>query len=54
MLARVDPDEAVAVVVILENGRVRTWGGIDTDDRRDWLDGCLDDARDLLTMLVPK
>jgi hypothetical protein len=54
MLRHVNPDELVALVAIMENGRVRSWGGIDTQERVEWLDRRLADARDLLTSFVPK
>lgn len=54
MMRRVNPDELVARIAIMENGRVRSWGGIDTQERVEWLDRRLADARDLLTMLAPK
>lgn len=53
MLDRLDPDTTVALIAIMENGRVSTWGGVDTSDREEWLDRRLADARDLLTTLVP-
>lgn len=52
MLNRVDADALTALIAIESNGRVRTWGGVDTEDRREWLDERLEDARGLLTMLV--
>lgn len=54
MLQRVDADNLVAIIAIEANGRVRTWGGIDTQERVEWLDLRLADARGLLTMLTPK
>lgn len=54
MLQRVDPDALVALIAIETNGRVRTWGGIDTQDRAEWLDRRLAEARELLTMLAPR
>lgn len=54
MLQRVDADKLVAIIAMETNGRVRTWGGIDTQDRAEWLDRRLAEARGLLTMLMPK
>ena len=54
MMERVDADSLVALIAIEENGRVRSWGGIDTADRAAWLDRRLVDARELLTKCVPK
>lgn len=54
MLQRVDPDALVALVAVETNGRVRTWGGADTQERVEWLDRRLSEARELLTMLAPK
>lgn len=54
MMKRVDPDALVALIALETNGRVRTWGGIDTLDRGEWLDRRLGEARSLLTMLMPK
>lgn len=52
MLNRVDPDSLVCMICIQENGRVRTWGGVDTKDRARWLVRRLKEARALLTTLV--
>lgn len=54
MMRRINPDEMVALIAIMENGRVRTWGGIDSRERAEWLDRRLADARDLLTFMTPK
>ncbi|TAA54024.1 hypothetical protein [Shinella sp. JR1-6] len=54
MLKRVDADNLVAIIAFESNGRVRTWGGIDTLERVEWLDRRLSEARELLTMLAPK
>lgn len=52
MLRRVDAENVVAIIAMENNGRVRTWGGIDTPERCGWLDRRLDEARGMLTMLV--
>jgi hypothetical protein len=54
MLQRVDADSLVCIIAMENNGRVRTWGGIDAQDRVEWLDRRLVEARGLLTMLTPK
>lgn len=54
MLNRVDPDKLVALIAIETNGRVRTWGGVDTKDRVAWVRRRLKEAQELLTMLVPE
>ena len=54
MLQRVDADELVCIIAMETNGRVRTWGGIDTQDRAEWLDRRMAEARELLTFLAPK
>jgi len=54
MVKRVDPDTMVALIAIQENGRVNTWGGVDTEERREWLGRRLEEASDLLTSLIPK
>lgn len=53
MLKRVDADNMVALIAVESNGRVRTWGGINSADRAEWLDRRLSEARDLLTIFVP-
>lgn len=52
MLRRVDADNLVAVIAIEANSRVRTWGGVDTEDRREWMHQRLGEAGELLTMLI--
>lgn len=54
MLQRVDAENLVCIIAMETNGRVRTWGGIDTQDRVDWLDRRLSEARELLNMLTPR
>lgn len=54
MLSRVDPDGLVCLISIQENGRIRTWGGVDTKARARWLGRQLKEARALLTTFAKK
>lgn len=53
-LSRADAETMVAAIFIHTNGRVRTWGGVDTKDRVRWLQRRLKDAKELLTSLIPE
>lgn len=54
MMRKVDVDALNSLIAIEESGRVRTWGGVDTDERAKWLSARLSDAHDLLTVCLRK
>lgn len=49
MMNNVNVDELAALIAIEENGRVRTWGGVNDPERKRWLRWRLKDAYDLMT-----
>lgn len=52
MMHHAKAENLVALISIAEDGRVRTWGGVDTKARERWLARRLKEARGLLTMMV--
>jgi CDGSH-type Zn-finger protein len=54
MLRKGLDENILALVAIGEDSRVRTWGGVDTKKRSAWLGRRLKEARELLTVCVPK
>ena len=54
MLRKGRDENILALVAIGEDSRIRTWGGVDTKKRSAWLGRRLKEARELLTVCVPK
>lgn len=43
-------DDAVALIVIRENGTIHVWSDLETDEQVDWTKRRIDDAKDLLDL----